>query len=130
MFSFYQNRLLYTLKLILNFGVQEFQTDVPCCSKKFSIFFYVSWPMAISIMDFERCKDVHVITQFFFFFFSKNNTCFLLMPPTSLRYFVINLKLTWSTFNIYIKKWSWWHQEQGWWNMLKFSKNIVSGNGF
>ena len=27
--------------------------------------------MAISIMDFERCKDVHVITQFFLFFFFK-----------------------------------------------------------
>lgn len=65
MFSFYQNRLLYTIKLILNFGVQEFQTDVPRCSKKFSIS-YVSWPIAISIMDFERCKDVHVITRGFF----------------------------------------------------------------
>ena len=64
--------------------------------------------------------------------FSKNNTWFLLMPSTSLRHFVINLKLTWSTFDICKKKsvilmTSW---EQGWQKVRRFLKNVVSGNDF
>ena len=36
--------------------------------------------------------------------FSKNNTWLLLVPSTSPKYFVIHLKLTWSTLNFCIKK--------------------------
>ena len=72
-------------------------------------------------------KDVQLLS-----FFSKNNTWFLLMLPTSPRYFLINLKPTWSTFNIFIKKFvilmtSW---DRGWQKVLKFWKSMVSDNDF
>lgn len=58
-------------------------------SKKFFLYF-----LPTAIMDSGRCTIAH-------FFRDESNTWFLLMPPISLRYFVIDLKLTWSIWKYF-----------------------------
>ena len=79
--------------LITNFWRQEVKTDV-----LLQYFFKKEISLFSAIDHYGFWKMYNCIV------FSKNNTWFLLMPSISPKYFVIHLKLTWSTFNFCIKK--------------------------